>query len=112
ILDKILAVKAEEIAKAKKTLGAAAARHQAEAAGKPRDFIGALRAKITAGLPAVIDRKSTRLNSSHEWISYAVFCLKKKTRRHKRWRGDLGPRPSLGRQRKSPRFLGSFAAKN
>src|SRR5207247_4022262 len=27
-----------------------------------------------------IDRKSTRLNSSHEWISYAVFCLKKKTK--------------------------------
>src|SRR5438105_12129930 len=25
------------------------------------------------------DRKSTRLNSSHEWISYAVFCLKKKS---------------------------------
>src|SRR5207247_5460707 len=24
------------------------------------------------------DRNSTRLNSSHEWISYAVFCLKKK----------------------------------
>src|SRR5438105_6904101 len=31
---------------------------------------------IEAGL--VVDRKSTRLNSSHEWISYAVFCLKKK----------------------------------
>src|SRR5438309_6266371 len=30
---------------------------------------------------AVIDRKSTRLNSSHSSISYAVFCLKKKTRR-------------------------------
>src|SRR5438105_10502106 len=27
---------------------------------------------------ANLDRKSTRLNSSHEWISYAVFCLKKK----------------------------------
>src|SRR5207244_12781437 len=27
------------------------------------------------------DRKSTRLNSSHQIISYAVFCLKKKTRR-------------------------------
>src|SRR5712692_10663235 len=27
--------------------------------------------------PAVIDRKSTRLNSSHSSISYAVFCLKK-----------------------------------
>src|SRR5207247_3762463 len=26
----------------------------------------------------LLDRKSTRLNSSHEWISYAVFCLKKK----------------------------------
>src|SRR5207247_11413939 len=30
--------------------------------------------------PARRDRKSTRLNSSHEWISYAVFCLKKKTK--------------------------------
>src|SRR5947208_9955049 len=29
------------------------------------------------------DRKSTRLNSSHQIISYAVFCLKKKTRRRK-----------------------------
>src|SRR2546422_5002775 len=29
-------------------------------------------------LPAVTDRKSTRLNSSHGYISYAVFCLKKK----------------------------------
>src|SRR5690606_41314941 len=29
-------------------------------------------------LPIMIDRKSTRLNSSHVKISYAVFCLKKK----------------------------------
>src|SRR5207247_2956090 len=29
----------------------------------------------------VKDRKSTRLNSSHEWISYAVFCLKKKKKK-------------------------------
>src|SRR2546430_13105119 len=36
----------------------------------PRPFIGAL------------DRKSTRLNSSHSQISYAVFCLKKKKNRH------------------------------
>src|SRR2546422_5859817 len=28
------------------------------------------------------DRKSTRLNSSHGYISYAVFCLKKKTNLH------------------------------
>src|SRR5205085_5649687 len=32
-------------------------------------------------LPAFADRKSTRLNSSHSQISYAVFCLKKKTTR-------------------------------
>src|SRR5690625_6905888 len=29
-------------------------------------------------VPVVLDRKSTRLNSSHVAISYAVFCLKKK----------------------------------
>ena len=29
------------------------------------------------------DRKSTRLNSSHGYISYAVFCLKKKKQKHK-----------------------------
>src|SRR5687768_18074061 len=29
-----------------------------------------------AGLPPFSDRKSTRLNSSHGYISYAVFCLK------------------------------------
>src|SRR5438105_1325621 len=34
---------------------------------------------ITLGL--FQDRKSTRLNSSHEWISYAVFCLKKKKKK-------------------------------
>src|SRR5258708_24561077 len=30
----------------------------------------------------VADRKSTRLNSSHQIISYAVFCLKKKKNHH------------------------------
>src|SRR3712207_8130758 len=32
---------------------------------------------------AIEDRKSTRLNSSHANISYAVFCLKKKNNNHK-----------------------------
>src|SRR5438105_6605904 len=32
----------------------------------------------------LLDRKSTRLNSSHEWISYAVFCLKKKKTKDKK----------------------------
>src|SRR2546422_7290444 len=35
-----------------------------------------------SALPA-IDRKSTRLNSSHGYISYAVFCLKKKKQNKK-----------------------------
>src|SRR5207247_5243675 len=33
---------------------------------------------VESHVPPTRDRKSTRLNSSHEWISYAVFCLKKK----------------------------------
>src|SRR5438034_4857292 len=39
-------------------------------------------AKLIGQLPAghLIDRKSTRLNSSHTVISYAVFCLKKKNK--------------------------------
>src|SRR5205814_8843064 len=35
---------------------------------------------LQADLYRLLDRKSTRLNSSHLGISYAVFCLKKKTR--------------------------------
>src|SRR5205085_7081043 len=37
------------------------------------------------------DRKSTRLNSSHSQISYAVFCLKKKTENVEVVLGQLGP---------------------
>src|SRR5438034_4791315 len=35
-------------------------------------------ARLTQSMPSPGDRKSTRLNSSHTVISYAVFCLKKK----------------------------------
>src|SRR3712207_6846063 len=34
---------------------------------------------VAAGVVLLLDRKSTRLNSSHANISYAVFCLKKTT---------------------------------
>src|SRR5438445_1444188 len=37
-----------------------------------------------AGDVLALDRKSTRLNSSHANISYAVFCLKKKKKKHVR----------------------------
>src|SRR5256885_4904581 len=41
------------------------------------------------GLDLGGDRKSTRLNSSHLVISYAVFCLKKKKKELQRLRNDL-----------------------
>src|SRR5437870_11207936 len=39
------------------------------------------RRQVDAAAPRVRDRKSTRLNSSHVAISYAVFCLKKKKKK-------------------------------
>src|SRR3712207_7643356 len=47
--------------------------------------VGAALFSMTAGyilIPKLKDRKSTRLNSSHANISYAVFCLTKKTQRY------------------------------
>src|SRR5690349_23767299 len=41
--------------------------------------IGPLRPIFVSLIESITDRKSTRLNSSHVEISYAVFCLKKKT---------------------------------
>src|SRR2546427_4189075 len=49
----------------------------------PVQLVPALNSSFTglpvggAGSPLATDRKSTRLNSSHSQISYAVFCLKK-----------------------------------
>src|SRR2546429_3094015 len=43
-----------------------------------RTDCGELRPRIIGRLIFGLDRKSTRLNSSHGYISYAVFCLKKK----------------------------------
>src|SRR5688572_31579398 len=60
-----LEISAEHSAKAQ-----ANAKAQAEAA-----------AKAHAEAEVKVDRKSTRLNSSHSQISYAVFCLKKKKKK-------------------------------
>src|SRR3712207_6873173 len=40
-----------------------------------------LEGKSRPGVTGAVDRKSTRLNSSHANISYAVFCLKKKKKK-------------------------------
>src|SRR5947208_13214238 len=42
--------------------------------------IGERRRRPATSTAFRLDRKSTRLNSSHQIISYAVFCLKKKTK--------------------------------
>src|SRR5438034_4303091 len=44
-------------------------------------FCQGLRNDVCLGM--ILDRKSTRLNSSHTVISYAVFCLKKKKKKQK-----------------------------
>src|SRR5258707_4237194 len=44
---------------------------------------------------AITDRKSTRLNSSHANISYAVFCLKKKKRDLAAWMAAFLPASNL-----------------
>src|SRR2546430_13558028 len=46
-----------------------------EVTDSPEQLVGSAGIDIVVEL---IDRKSTRLNSSHSQISYAVFCLKKK----------------------------------
>src|SRR5439155_22606895 len=43
-----------------------------------KKYVGAAKIRPDSRTPRRLDRKSTRLNSSHVAISYAVFCLKKK----------------------------------
>src|SRR5207248_4759667 len=74
-------------------------------AGRPTSFVVVFEANgaaqsdvnnITIQANATIDRKSTRLNSSHRTISYAVFCLKKKRR-------SPEAKTTLSRSRSAPR---------
>src|SRR3989440_3414707 len=50
----------------------------AERAGRRAEEVLLIGVSKTVALARIRDRKSTRLNSSHDQISYAVFCLKKK----------------------------------
>src|SRR5205809_2010405 len=52
--------------------GTESQRHRHELADRPLARVDPVQPRL--------DRKSTRLNSSHGYISYAVFCLKKKTK--------------------------------
>src|SRR5688572_29376482 len=58
------------------------------------DRLGTIRAEAAAREKQLArggqaDRKSTRLNSSHSQISYAVFCLKKKKKSHADWLASI-----------------------
>src|SRR2546430_6875831 len=59
-------------------LALAAAREQAAPEVRTRGFAAAPNLRVSQSQ----DRKSTRLNSSHSQISYAVFCLKKNKHAH------------------------------
>src|SRR2546422_11487537 len=89
----------DEADESDRVVGVAAARHDDAVTGAQAEpFDGhAARERVLEGVPLVQplalpldasarelrDRKSTRLNSSHGYISYAVFCLKKKKKTHR-----------------------------
>src|SRR5256884_3529689 len=70
-----------------------------EREGKVQRFTPIAPCDSTLEQPAE-DRKSTRLNSSHGYISYAVFCLKKK--KHLDILGYIHTPPSMRRDRLGP----------
>src|SRR5256885_3139583 len=99
-----------------------------------RAFITSSLARANSSAVRMLDRKSTRLNSSHLVISYAVFCLKKKTATHREMRqlrrdmqiifqdpfGSLDPRmrvedviaePLIIHEPRGAPFLSSFSRK-
>src|SRR3989449_1557325 len=53
-------------------------KHIPRLAGQQQEYLLKQLRGFKAQTAADLDRKSTRLNSSHGYISYAVFCLKKK----------------------------------
>src|SRR2546422_8274198 len=57
--------------------------YQDDIAGRVGRLARAIDVVVDAGNGTAGDRKSTRLNSSHGYISYAVFCLEKKKKRRK-----------------------------
>src|SRR2546422_2611971 len=91
VLDVVIHL-AGEVAHRQPTLGFAQARragaqplgHGSEQAAERTDLVRPV--AVERDVQAVhvdVDRKSTRLNSSHGYISYAVFCLKKKKKKNR-----------------------------
>src|SRR2546422_5500590 len=74
--------------------------HQLE---KDIEQLEARQAQLIKELEKPQDRKSTRLNSSHGYISYAVFCLKKKKHEVNRFCVNRENRTNPFHERKVPR---------
>src|SRR2546430_17369736 len=70
----------QQLATARNQLTQARAEFQAMTGGRSMERLlgGTARNYLPPSWESLEDRKSTRLNSSHSQISYAVFCLKKK----------------------------------
>src|SRR5947207_7085362 len=73
-------------------------RHLVGVPAEVRQRLGQFQARL-AVLAERVDRKSTRLNSSHTVISYAVFCLKKKKNKRNRARMPTGQRHKRKQQK-------------
>src|SRR2546430_4003941 len=72
------------------------------------------RSERVAKYNRLLDRKSTRLNSSHSQISYAVFCLKKKSKRRPTLHHILGSGQGAaahGKAEPTPARAGSVTAR-
>src|SRR5438552_13904918 len=73
--------------------------------------VSARRSRSRGRLPTLSkNRKSTRLNSSHQIISYAVFCLKKKKKKKKQIKNEQRPKniqlrllPIIASRRRRPK---------
>src|SRR5688572_30960779 len=88
---RIRAVKStQQITKAMKMVAASKLRRAQDRIQQARPFatqmlrvLNSLAGRVDPAAHPLLDRKSTRLNSSHSQISYAVFCLKKKKKKKK-----------------------------
>src|SRR3712207_6941908 len=103
----IVATSLEDLAS---KLGQAIAKLRAPQCRRIKSVAGIYYDAEPLGQGGKVDRKSTRLNSSHANISYAVFCLKKKNLPTPAAPRDAPPTPPLHRPRRTRRLSGDHSS--